>query len=325
MNSVKTVLLVNHYKSQCGVYQYGVDIYSSLKKSTKYDFQYAECKDVTELDLIKVNYSPEVIIYNYHPVTMPWIHTTVRVKGLKQICIMHEVDPDVSESFSNILFDEYIVANPVFSSNKDFVHSSERLILNKEVYKKNKKIPIITSYGFGFKHKGFEDIVNLVKREFSKAIVRFNMPYNQHIEVDGKPNIPNGNKKETKIIIDSCRKISHGSGIDLRITHDYMSKDELFDFLSDSTVNIFLYKRGCWGISSVIDSALAVRRPIAISRNKMFQHIYDATPSICVENNSLKTIISNGITPLLPYYEKWSEENFIKRYENIIEKACNGM
>src|SRR5205814_885154 len=75
------------------------------------------------------------------------------------------------------------------------------------------------------------------------------------------------------------------------------------------------------GIASVTDSALAVNRPIAITRSKMFRHLFSATPSICINDSTLKQIIQNGIEPLRSYKKEWCEDNLIWDYERIIDKV----
>lgn len=50
----------------------------------------------------------------------------------------------------------------------------------------------------------------------------------------------------------------------------------------------------------------------------MFSHIWDVQPSICVENNSLLSIINNGFTPLRQKYESWTNDKFIHKLETII-------
>jgi hypothetical protein len=98
----------------------------------------------------------------------------------------------------------------------------------------------------------------------------------------------------------------------------------MLDFLAGNTVNIFLYDvHKNRGLSSVIDWALAAHRPIVINKCGMFRHIYNAKPSICIEDSSLKDIIKNGITPLIPFYNEWTPEKFIQRYENIIKEVLD--
>jgi len=55
----------------------------------------------------------------------------------------------------------------------------------------------------------------------------------------------------------------------------------------------------------------------------MFSHIYDVDPSICVENNSLKTIITNGFRPLEEKHNEWSHKNFISRFEKILGETIH--
>jgi len=60
---------------------------------------------------------------------------------------------------------------------------------------------------------------------------------------------------------------------------------------------------------------------MAITKCGMFRHVYSATPSICIENSSLTRIIENGVTPLEPFYEEWTEANFILDYERILNEV----
>jgi hypothetical protein len=53
----------------------------------------------------------------------------------------------------------------------------------------------------------------------------------------------------------------------------------------------------------------------------MFRHIFNTKPSICIEDASIKKIISDGITPLLPFYNEWTQNKFIQRYEQIIDEV----
>jgi hypothetical protein len=51
----------------------------------------------------------------------------------------------------------------------------------------------------------------------------------------------------------------------------------------------------------------------------MFSHIWNATPSICIEDVSLNEIINVGIRPLEQYYNSWSHDKFIELFENNIK------
>ena len=86
-------------------------------------------------------------------------------------------------------------------------------------------------------------------------------------------------------IANECQSTSN---LTVKITTDFMSDNDLLNLLSDNDLNIFLYKHDYQGIASTIDYALSVCRPIAISRSNMFSHINKITPSICVDDFSLK-------------------------------------
>jgi SAM-dependent methyltransferase len=111
-------------------------------------------------------------------------------------------------------------------------------------------------------------------------------------------------------------------GINLTISHDFLGRGELLDFLAGNTMNAFFYDVDKHrGISSTIEHALAVRRPLAITKCGMFRHVSSASPSICIEDNSLTTILKNGTAPLAPFYEQWTEDKFTAALEKILDKA----
>jgi hypothetical protein len=114
--------------------------------------------------------------------------------------------------------------------------------------------------------------------------------------------------------------LSVSTNIKLNITTNFITDDEILDFLYKNDLNIFLYENYQFynGISSTIDYALSVRKPLAICRSNMFSHIYDVDPSICIENNSLSQIIKNGFGPLQEKYDSWTHNKFINTLEKII-------
>jgi len=96
----------------------------------------------------------------------------------------------------------------------------------------------------------------------------------------------------------------------------------MLDFLSKNTVNAFLYEdTGNRGLSSAVDNAMAVKRPVAISNSTMFRHLFDVMPSVCVKENSLSAIIKNGFSPLQKHYDEWSAENQLWEYERIVSSV----
>ena len=119
-----------------------------------------------------------------------------------------------------------------------------------------------------------------------------------------------------------CLNITNKSNIKLNFTNNFFTNQDMLNFLFNNDLNIFFYENYSFynGISSTIDYALSVQKPIAICKSNMFSHIVDVKPSICVEDSDLIEIINNGFEPLKEKYDSWSHKNFIDNMEMIIEK-----
>lgn len=85
-------------------------------------------------------------------------------------------------------------------------------------------------------------------------------------------------------------------------------------------MNIFLYDSlPNNGISSVIDFALSVEKPLAISDSCMFEHIYD--DSICVYKTPLLEIMKNSVEYCKQFREKYSHKNFIEKFTFFLDQV----
>lgn len=309
----KKILIVSHKEKQCGIHQYALNISNALKKSSLYNFIYIESSSIDELREGVSSKNPDAIIYNHYPLTMPWLTSDVtRQYSIPQLGIMHEVTQEASDKASDELFDFHLCPDPTLQLNNPLIYKTRRLI---PPYINMKPIPetvTIGSFGFGFGHKGFERIVETVQREFDEAKIILHLPFNDLVDKDGR--------FQTLEIASRCKQIAKEPGIKLQIKHDFLSKRGLLDFLASNTLNAFFYESDCHlGISSTIEHALAVQRPLAISNCGMFRHVLSATPSICIDDSSLTEIIDHGIAPLVPFYNEWSEAAFVNDYERIFK------
>ncbi|MEJ7587332.1 MAG: hypothetical protein WKI04_07190 [Ferruginibacter sp.] len=135
MNKTK-VLFISHPKKQCGVFEFGKNIYRAIADSEKYEFIWIECSSLIQLRQSISLHNPAAIIYNYHPATMPWLCNRKGPKLYKnnvhdirvlQIGIIHEITQELADSatnyrkpfiiggsnkLANVLFDYYIAADP---------------------------------------------------------------------------------------------------------------------------------------------------------------------------------------------------------------------
>lgn len=336
----KKILFVSHRKAQCGVYEFGKSISDVLRNSKSYNFIRVECSSLAELHhAIEVN-APDLIIYNYYESVLPWIATRVGPRvyrnniasiGVPQVGIIHEITQHVADTavnyrtkflfsgvsnFSSSLFDFYIAPDPTLLLYNPIVYKTGRLI---PAYQNKFPLPpklTIGSFGFGTPKKGFEKIVQLVQQEFDEAVIRFNIPSADF------GNDPDGAK--ARAIAEKCKALITKPGIQLKVTHDFHDSRGMLDFLAQNTVNMFLYEhneRSGKGLSSAVDNAMAVQRPVVVSDAVMFRHIFDTDPSICITQEGLTTIIRNGFAPLQKHYDEWNAENLLWDYERIINSV----
>jgi len=310
-----TVLIVNHAKSQCGIHQYGLNIYAALASSNRYAIAYAECDSRADLSSAMLAFNPSVVLYNYFPVTMPWLDRAA-IQGWRAVKLgmMHEVTQQDADAATDELFDLHLCPDPTLVERNALCAKIPRIIPR---YSGNARPPTRTkigSFGFGIHDKGFVRLVETVQREFDEADVEIRMPFNDVVDVAGKTFALETSRR--------CRAAVKKPGIHLSISHDFVTKEELLDFLAGNTLNAFFYDVAKHrGISSTIEHALAVDRPLAITRCGMFRHVTSVTPSICIEDSTLRQIVSNGTAPLASLREEWTEARFLARLEELFDRA----
>ena len=329
-----TILFVTHRKKQCGVYEFGINTYNAIKTSAKYKFIHVECESLNELKAAVSDHTPGVIIYNYHPSVMPWLCTKVS-KGLYrnnissvsaiQVGIIHEVTQEVADTATdymnhfvlggsskklNSLFNFYIASDPTLLLKNPFVYKTGRLIPEYTKPTVHPEIMTIGSFGFATPNKGFEYLVEKVKSEFDHAVIRLNMPFATYGDADGA---------NAKKVAEHCRQILNGTKIKLEISHEFLNNEKLLDFLAANSMNVFMYQeKSGRGISSAVDFALAVKKPIALSDCPMFRHVLKSNPEVCCDKDSLKNIFSRGFQPLEKTIAGWDAANLKWEFERIV-------
>ncbi len=310
------VLIVSHKEEQCGVHQFGLNLASALNKSAKYAFEYIECSGTDEYFAAVEKSQPKVVIYNYHPSTLPWLNRKIiRKIGVPRLGIIHEVTQELADGVDNSLFDYHIAADPVLLLKNPLVFKTGRLIQKIENTYPMPVIPTIGSFGFATEGKGFDKLVSTVQEEFDNAVIRLNIPFATFADASGSSALAVSKKCEQMIV---------KPGIKLLVSHEFLSVEKVLDFLAQNSVNAFFYEQNDGrGISSVTDLALAVRRPVAITRSTMFRHLHSVSPSICIEDSSLTEIINHGFGPVAHFCEEWNEDNLIWDYERIVESVLS--
>lgn len=310
------ILFVNHSSKQCGVYQYGATLASILKKSKVFDFIYIECDSISQLKASIDFYSPVAILFNYHPATLPWVREFSK-ENLPTLSLIHEVDTaSIHLVVPNSVFDHFMALDPTITET-DYVSSSPCMIreFGAPATSLNYGYPVIGSFGFGFANKGFKKIVDQVQSEYDSALIRLHIPFAAFGDAQGHQALDRANE---------CRNAIHKSGIKLEVTHDFRSPEEIFTFLKQNDINIFLYDEMYGrGLSSTAEFSLAARKPLMVTRTTMFRHLLNASPTIFYGETTIQNVINNGTIPLEPFYKAWSQESLINKYETTLSKLIS--
>lgn len=279
------VLFISRKSERCGVADYGKRVYDIIKHSKVLDVTFHEVDGL-------FNYAGyDVLLINYHHATLPFLRD-VDMTQIGTAAIYHEGPMEISTD--TVLYTEI---RPLFEHR--FFPVAARAM------------PVIGSFGFGFPDKDFPRVAELVRDQFSNAVLRLNIPFAEFGDADGA--LARSEVEKVKVIL-------AGTQIDLHVSHDYLSQDQLLNWLHANDLNLFLYKPSHGrGLSSTIDYALSARRPIGVSSSEMFRHL---PGSICVDNISLPDLIQQGIEPLAPVYEQHSNANLIKYYEDALTQLC---
>ena len=151
----------------------------------------------------------------------------------------------------------------------------------------------------------------MVNQQYYNSIIKFVIPIANF----------GGNYEVNSIIRELCAKENKKDGIILMISHDFFSTSEILQFLKSNTMNIFLYSQqgNVMGISSTIDYALSVKKPLAISDSFMFRNIY--SDEICLYKNTIEYCLEKSVDYCSIFLEKYNHKNFIYKFRNIISLA----
>jgi len=284
------ILFLNHKKSRCGIYSYGNRLWNIWKKSSENLFTYQEISSLDEYNNIILDY--DIIIYNYHCMTMPWLTSYNINTNIKSIGIWHE--GPINIPFNRVIDLSSGIPRPIFENIPDSIENTNQEIINFLNYS-NDGVPIIGSFGFGFDSKGFDKIITNVCQTFDRAIIKLVITISEFGDIDGSI---------VKQINQTCYNLLTNPNIELKIINDYLSDNDILYFLNKNSINVFLYKEeNNRGISSVIDFALSVNKPICISNSYMFRHIY--SNNISINNKTIKECIEHN----LDYINNFKQSN----------------
>ena len=330
---MKKIAIIQDDKVESGVYNYGLSAHQILNKSSNYEYVLAPVSRPAEC-LRWIHTNPvDAVIYNHYPFALSWLTNefTEEVKSYFDIPQFMITGHEHISNLDRIL--HFFVIDPFgYCSVPDLDKILESLLgpNGREKYFSGlySYIPrpiidcpdinyypparplVIGSFGFGYTAKLFHQTVKLVNEQFEEPVtINFNIGlahYAAPIFV--------------KDAADKCRAIANPN-VTLNISHDFMKDSyELIKFLNSNDINIFCYEDqpSRLGVSSCIDFALSSKKPFAFNSSSMFRHVYK--DELNVDITPIRTIIENGLTPIMEFTEKWSEENFRTAFEIEFDK-----
>jgi hypothetical protein len=301
------VLFINHKIKKCGVYQYGIRLFDILQKSENIKWVFLEMDCYAEY-LNKIhNTNYDLIFYNYHPMIMRWLNPFNIQRRVKNIGLQHDlVENDIFDVTLRLdctlkeMPNRFNIQRPIFEDVDKLLENytpisnefAEFLDIGKD-----KNIPIFGSFGFGFKRKNFDHIVKYICDICDEAIIKFVMPNADTQSFDEE-------------IIGECIQQLKKPNIKLLIYRNFVDELDIVKFLQTTTMNIFMYEtHESAGVSSVIDYALSVKTPIAITKSSWFRHIYSEEIDVGVKD--INHILKYSRAVCDKYREEFSNQNLI--------------
>ncbi len=304
-------LFLNTPKEDSSIYESGVMIYDNLIRSDNYTLDYKEI-DKNNRD-IPTNY--DFYAFNYHFRDMGWMDTKKisDLPGLKLTFVLEVSPGNPFVLLPGDDFDAYCVLDPTIDVPDKRVYAFPRALeipLDMPSYD-NPELPVIGTFGFLTRGKGYDKVVEAVSKEFDRAVVRINIPHGK-VEPLWKRQI------KMYFLKRSIEKVK-SPGIEVRITEDYMTKQELINWCSQNTLNCFLYDRDLPGLAATTDQCISSGRPLSVSKNETFRHILAYIEPY--PKRSLKESIAVSQVEVQKMQRDWTPENFIKRFATVLEDS----
>lgn len=308
----------NSKHALCSIWESGKMCYDVLKNSDRYILDYTE-------DNI-FNYSYDFAIVNEHMTVNNWITAEMKNKFNKPIfCIVTEVTTSAKTPIgrSPPFYTAYLVLDPSISDENN-IYGFARPLENITLFSvlelpawNTSPIPIIGSFGFATLGKDWLKIIEQVQHEFDEAIIRFNIPQGTYVPNDMHYGYVNQIKTEAVKLITK-------PNISLSITSFNYTKEEIIEWCSKNTINIFFYFRhqyGFSGLSAVTDQAIVSERPLLVTNDPTFRHIHKYIK--CYPEINIKQAINETSDGVKKMKNDWTTENFLKKFEYVLSKYMN--
>lgn len=295
-----SVLFLNPRPERCGVHQYGRRFYSIIHASPKLRMTYQDCPDTIDPSELN-NY--DVVIYNLHPGIPNAILSAPYPTRARQVAVYHDGGRGAP-------FDLWLFSDPSATSEGNLRIIGRPLPYWNPLPPQFKSGHVVTIGLSGLVGAWATTMVETVRSQMPEARVRLHLAASDHCDPSGGLAFEIGNR---------CKSY-FGNPNQIEVTHDFLEERQVLGWLEANDLNCYIRTpAACSGISSAMDMALAVHRPIAINNHPMFRHLASVSPEICVENTPLSQIIELGQSPLIKHYQRNSRAVVQLEVEEAIE------
>lgn len=302
-------LFINTLRAQCSIHESGRMMHDCLRRSERFTIDYLEL----DPDKPDVPDGYDFYAFNYHHQAMGWLHTpSVRRLPGRKLTFVLEVLPDYPFALCPPDdFDAYCAIDPTMNAPDANVFAFPRPLEVQAPAAPHEApaTPVIGTFGLPTRGKAFDKVVEAVNREFDAARVRINIPA-------GTFTGSGGGLDYAREIAEQCRKAAK-PGIEVVVTHDFMSKPELIAWCAQNTLNCFLYDRDMPGLAATTDQAVSSGRPLIVSDNPTFRHVLRYIRPY--PQQSLRDAIDTTIPQVMRMQHDWAPERFAERFAEVID------
>ncbi len=301
-------LFVNQVRNQCSIYESGLMIYNTLKIGYP-DLEYMEVDKSYMNDEIYSGY--DFYIFNWHHNTLPISKSTIdRIRGIR-IGILLEVGPvELKPFMKEDLFDAYMVMDPTkIRSGKYFPFPRPLEIVDSLLPLLSEDVPVFGTFGFLVPGKNFGEVLQVANSLGRECILRMNLP---DAKFTGVP---------FQMVKDFASRLYKfkSDNVDLRITHDYMSKPDLIRWCSQNSLNVFPYYRDLPGLSAVTDQAIVAGRGMAITECNTFRHL--AKYISYYPKETYLQLSESTLPGIKQMQDDWSNDKFIDKFGELLSEC----
>lgn len=324
----KKVLFLNAdaAKPQCALYQAGKRYGAAMDYCEELDVTYYEVSS-TQTETLPTPSDYDAVIFNYQHSSMKMMpgeyfsHCSLAIGFLYEARQKPQDSPmHFGDQTCGQLFDILISPDPTLESTPN-IWATDRIVPRAPRF-----LPVIlngrhivSTFGFPSPWKKLDEVVRMMNAEFESGTFRLNFPRASHQEGTVNRDSQNDQYEDMLVLLAEVKALAK-PGIEVVVTHDFMSEEELIQWLHQSDLNVFLSQETRaaetgGALLASADVAIAAQRPLMVSDNSETRHLKNFIfPDLTTAIDSQKQL--NLATELAS--ANCSPDNFARRIDECV-------